>query len=406
MFSPINRKDSVAGKIRVPDEAILWNARLLDSLPGQSALLSDAVLRGSNLTLFNAERYHGPESWMTSGSGSSGFFEGWYFKLVSAAGRTVVAIPGVLHGEEESYGFVMLADPDCPDSDRRVTLHKYPISEFEAEATSKGGWGGWLLRIGPNKFSAHGLSLSIDNGEKSVSGRILLKDTVTWPATLLLPDIMGWFAWIPMMECRHGVVNLDAVPSGTLNIDGESVNMDGGRAYVEKDWGSKFPKTWVWIQANHFETEGGTMATLMLSVASIPFPSDQLELLRFRGFLGCLNLPGQGLFRFATYTGATIDKLEVSPSQSAVELRISSAQHRLFITAHANREEAVLLHGPVAGGKFPAFVNEMLGATVHVRLERRSDGAVLFKGRSGHGGLEIESVEEGGIRLLTTHQQA
>ena len=182
--------------VSVSDEVILWNARLLDSLPaGESALLSDAVLRGTNLTLFNAERYHGPESWTTSGSGSSGFFEGWYYKLVTAGGRTVVVIPGVLYGEEESYGFVMLADPDCPDPEGRVTLHKYPISEFEAEATSKGGWGGWMLRIGPNKFTAHGLSLAIDEDAKSVSGRIMLQKTVTWPATLLLPDIMGWFAW-------------------------------------------------------------------------------------------------------------------------------------------------------------------------------------------------------------------
>ena len=50
---------------------------------------------------------------MTSGSGSTGFFEGWYYKLVTAAGRTVVVIPGALYGEEESFGFVMLADPDC-----------------------------------------------------------------------------------------------------------------------------------------------------------------------------------------------------------------------------------------------------------------------------------------------------
>ena len=48
--------------------------------------------------------------------------------------------------------------------------------------------------------------------QKKASGKVVLKNTVTWPATLLLPDIMGWFAWIPMMECRHGVVNLDAVP--------------------------------------------------------------------------------------------------------------------------------------------------------------------------------------------------
>ena len=42
-------------------EAVLWSARLLDSLPGsETALLSDAVLRGTGLTLFNAERYHGP----------------------------------------------------------------------------------------------------------------------------------------------------------------------------------------------------------------------------------------------------------------------------------------------------------------------------------------------------------
>ena len=53
------------------------------------------------------------ESWMTSGSESTGFFEGWYYKLVTAAGRTFVVIPGALYGKEESFGFVMLADPDC-----------------------------------------------------------------------------------------------------------------------------------------------------------------------------------------------------------------------------------------------------------------------------------------------------
>ena len=45
----------------------------------------------------------------------------------------------------------------------------------------------------------------------------------------------------------------------------------------------------------------------------------QLELFRFRGFLGCLNLPGgQGLYRFATYTGAFIDKIDVSQDQGIV----------------------------------------------------------------------------------------
>ena len=55
----------------------------------------------------------------------------------------------------------------------------------------------------------------------------------------------------------------------------------------------------------------------------------------------------------------------------------------------------------VAGGKFLPFVNEMLDVTVEVRMEKVG-GGVVFEGSSGHGGLEIESVEEGGIGLLTT----
>ena len=43
---------------------------------------------------------------------------------------------------------------------------------------------------------------------------------------------------------------------------------------------------------------------------------------------------------------------------------------------------------------------EMLGATVEITLERISDGSSVFSGKSQNGGLEIESMEEGGMSLL------
>ena len=43
---------------------------------------------------------------------------------------------------------------------------------------------------------------------------------------------------------------------------------------------------------------------------------------------------------------------------------------------------------------------EMLGATVEVTLERMSDASSVFLGKSQNGGLEIESMEEGGMSLL------
>ena len=45
------------------------------------------------------------------------------------------------------------------------------------------------------------------------------------------------------------MVAVGAEPIGALDVGGASVKIDGGRAYVEKDWGSKFPKTHVWVQA-------------------------------------------------------------------------------------------------------------------------------------------------------------
>ena len=45
------------------------------------------------------------------------------------------------------------------------------------------------------------------------------------------------------------VVSVGGEPIGDLNVGGVSLKIDGGSAYVEKDWGSKFPKTHVWLQA-------------------------------------------------------------------------------------------------------------------------------------------------------------
>ena len=45
------------------------------------------------------------------------------------------------------------------------------------------------------------------------------------------------------------VVAVGGEPVGALDVGDVSLRIDGGRAYVEKDWGSKFPKTHVWVQA-------------------------------------------------------------------------------------------------------------------------------------------------------------
>eukprot|EP00041_Stephanoeca_diplocostata_P015070 m.285020 g.285020 ORF g.285020 m.285020 type:complete len:149 (-) comp19914_c0_seq12:2286-2732(-) len=113
------------------------------------------------------------------------------------------------------------------------------------------------------------------------------------------------------------------------------------------------------------------------------------------GLLG-LWLDGK-LYRFATYTGAMIEKLTVHDHGHATVV-LRSAQHRLVVDAYGDYNSAPALFGPVPGGGFVPFVHEMLGATVVVTLERRSDGRILFHGMGTHAGLEIESVASNATR--------
>lgn len=45
---------------------------------------------------------------------------------------------------------------------------------------------------------------------------------------------MGPFAFVPFMECYHGIVSMDHIIQGELEIDGATVDFSNGRGYMEK----------------------------------------------------------------------------------------------------------------------------------------------------------------------------
>lgn len=75
------------------------------------------------------------ESWTTSGSASSSFFEGWYYKIASRDGQTVVVIPGVIYGEEETFAFVMFSAPSVMGANRRIALYRRVIQAVQGGPT-------------------------------------------------------------------------------------------------------------------------------------------------------------------------------------------------------------------------------------------------------------------------------
>jgi hypothetical protein len=309
------------------------------------------------------ERYHGHGR-------KPPFFEGWYFKMIDHSEQHRYAvIPGIFLSADpaQQHAFVQVFD----GSTGQTTFHRYPAGEFQAAADA------FDLRVGPNRFTLDEISLQIDHPERSVHGVVRFEGLTPWPVTLTAPGVMGWYAWVPFMECYHGILSLDHAIQGTLVVDGNTVELSGGRGYIEKDWGPSFPAAWVWFQSNHFQQPG---TSITASIAVIPWLGGA-----FRGqIIGLWH--EHTLYRFATYTGARVEKLEVG--EQSIEWVVRDRRHRLAMRAH--RAQTGLLKGP-SKSDMGVRVFETLQAEIAVRLtalEGRTE-RLIFEGRGRNGGLEV-----------------
>jgi tocopherol cyclase len=360
---------------------------------------------------WNPDLYHGHGA-------KPPFFEGWYFKLVTAASRSgdghqekaFAVIPGVFLGRDSglgegaasSHAFVQTLDGLTGHS----TYHRYPLESFSASRRE------FDIRVGPNRFRADRMILDIRTAERQMQGEVSFAGLTPWPVSVTSPGIMGWYALVPFMECYHGVVSLDHEINGRLTIDGEIVDFTGGRGYIEKDWGQAFPRAWIWMQSNHFEGTGASPhdgastshrnnagTALTASVATIPWLGGA-----FRGFIVGLWHGGR-LYRFATYTGAFLERLEVADDRVTFRVRSQPkgrerSCYRLEVVAL--RGEGGLLHSPERVAMLQRVL-ESLTARVEVRLTSvcTQGETLLFEGSGRHAGLEIvgrleDDVDSGG----------
>lgn len=299
------------------------------------------------------------------------FFEGWYFKLIDAQERHKYAvIPGIFLSDDpaKQHAFVQVLDGVTGGS----AYFTYPAEQLIAAEDD------FDVRVGPNHFRADCISLNLSGDELALNGELNFEGLSPWPVTVTSPGIMGWYSWVPIMECYHGVVSLDHRISGTLSLNGSPMDFGGGRGYIEKDWGQSFPSAWVWMQTNHFENPG---TSLTASIAVIPLLGQK--------FPGCIIglWHKQKLYRFAKYTGAKVEKLAVTDDH--VTWVIRDNHYRLEMLA--TRSGGGLLHAP-SRTEMHKRVMETLQSTIEVRLSDLNGGrdATIFQGTGRNAGLEVQ----------------
>jgi tocopherol cyclase len=277
------------------------------------------------------------------------FFEGWYFKFVSAdQSQRWAVIPGIfrgLGGESRDEAFVQVLD----GSSGRSWYHRFEMSEFSASPNR------FDVRVGGNHFHERGAELDLPQLKGHLEITTALKP---WPVTLSSPGIMGWYGLVPFMECFHGIVSFGHDLKGQLEVEGSTVSFDGGKGYIEKDWGKNFPSGYIWLHSNHVESD--PQASLVASAAIIPWLRRP-----FRGFIMGLHHLGT-LHRWTTYNGSQEELLSLDDSH--VTWRVSGPDGVLEL--RAERKRGGLLHAP-------------LREAMHQRVEETMDGRIEIRHTKG-----------------------
>ena len=233
-----------------------------------------------------------------------------------------------------------------------VFFEKFEVQQFSS-STSK-----YDLHIGSNYFSSHKMILDIKSEAIEIKGEVVADNLKPWPVTLFEPGCMGWYAYIPTMECFHGILSMDHSLDGKINFNGLNYGFTGGRGYMEKDWGRNFPESWIWAQSNHFAKNN---LSITASLATIPWKNKV-----FAGFIIGLYYKNK-FFRFTTYRNAIIKDINYDTKKFYWQLEQKDMKLELTIEKGQNPG---MLYAPNKTDMTPT-VEEFLDGSIHCKLYQK-----------------------------------
>lgn len=329
-------------------------------------MFHDSILWQKLKSLFFPERFQG---WGRTAS----YFEGWYFKLLTAdTTKALAIIPGIAMDEKKNkIAFIQVLDGIKNTS----LFHRFPFGSFSSSFDD------FRISIANNHFSHNGLEL---NEIPNLKGKIDFSKTIKWKSHWYGPGIMGPFTFLPFMECNHGIVSLDHELKGSLTCYKDTIDFTNGRGYTEKDWGKSFPLAYVWMQSNHFKVPG---ISIKVSIAKIPWFR-----FSFVGFIAGIWINDR-LISFTSYNNSELKYLKIS--LNVVELALENKNYRL--EASVDRKPGSSLFSPIRG-LMEGKIEESLTSTIKVHLKDKKNDKIVLLDSGKNAGLEVAGKIEEIIR--------
>lgn len=277
----------------------------------------------------------------------SDFFYGWYMKCQSSV-QTLAVIPAVHQVNRIRSCSIQII------TDQNAWNVNFPWDAYQRS--------GKRMTIGENQFGENGIRLAIHTPGVVVNGRVDFG-----PLTPLAYDIMGPFALVPFLECRHRIWSMQHTVSGSVSVNEQEYSFQNSCGYWEGDRGRSFPKTYAWTQCCFF---GGS---IMLAAADIPVAG-----IHFTGITGAVLWEGKE-YRLATYLGAKAVKIHRG--------RLKIVQRDLELDVRLFERTGHPLKAPV-NGSMMRTIHENAACRAFYRLCK--NGHVLFEFETDRASFEYE----------------
>lgn len=276
------------------------------------------------------------------------FFEGWYFKHQNET-DTLAFIPGInINDKGDKEAFIQVI------TNTKSYNIKYPYSEFSIDKNLL------EIKIANSRFSKKGIDINIETLDLKIKGHISYGEI-----TPIKYDIMGPFSLIPFMECNHGVISLKHNLSGSIIINNEEYRFNNGVGYIEKDWGTSFPKSYLWTQCNSFKNNND--ASIMVSIADIPFMG-----INFKGCIAVVFYQGRE-YRLATYNGVKIinyteNSLEIKKGKYRLKVDLITKEPQKLFAPNNGHMNRVIHENAVSHAVYKFYIKDSLSLSLESEL--------------------------------------
>ena len=267
------------------------------------------------------------------------YFEGWYFRFTDTRSKSNFAVIFALtKHQDDAHSFIQVLDAKTHKS----YYYRFALNEFSYDEKTS------TVSIGINRLNVNELYLKTDDFTISSSTNNI-QHLQPYGKTR---SAMGWLRNAPL-ECFQEVIFIEA--KTTFIITYPKRTFRGiGKSYMEKTYGSNFPKKWLWLQSNYSQ-KGSEFS---LSVGLIP-----MLFFRIKGFFLILNYLGIEE-RFTSYNLSRVKVKVIDENSNMIVIKKGKTKIEIIVTS----EDAVKLIGPRKRGLMNLAVFESISSKAGINI--------------------------------------